>query len=354
MNDSTGEPLDPFAGVVGNAGVVDQLRRAAPSPLHAYLLVGSRGAGGRAHAMAFAAAVLAAGLEAQAADRVVRLALEGEHADLTVVERRGAAISTEQADEVVRVARLRPVEGTHKVIVLDELHLMDERVAPKLLKTIEEPPPGTVFVVLAEHITPELATIASRCVRLELGAVTHDELVTALVAGGASAEEAEQAARLAGGDLGRARLLVGDPAAEARRSAWRSLPDRLDGTGSAAVVAVDELLTRIDEAQLPLDERHRVELEDAQRRAEDFGERGSGRRELEARHRREVRRHRTDELRVGLGELARRCRDEAAAASDPRPWITAQDEIGQVLDSLGRNANERVALLAMAVSRPAS
>lgn len=341
----TGPVVDPFGAVVGNAAVVEQLRRSATDPVHAYLLVGPRNGTARDAAFAFAAAVLSHGLDPEAASRAASLALAREHPDLTVIERVGPAISAEQADTVVRVAGLRPVEGDRKVIILDELHLVDARVVPKLLKTIEEPPPGTVFVILAEQVTPELVTIASRCVRLELAPLRVDEVAAALEHEGVDAGRAEQAASLAGGDLERARLLATDPGLEERRAAWWSLPDRLDGTGHAVVQAVDGLLALIDAAQAPLDDRHRAEVEQLEARAEALGERGAGRRDLEARHKREVRRHRTDELRFGLAVLAGRCRDEARTAARPEPWLVAHDAVTDLLLALRRNPAERLALL---------
>ena len=96
-----------------------------------------------------------------------RLAVAEQHPDLHVVERTGAAIPIEAAREIVRRASLSPAEGDRKVMVLDEFHLVSPAAAATLLKTIEEPPPGTYFVVLADEVTPDLVTIASRCVRVD-------------------------------------------------------------------------------------------------------------------------------------------------------------------------------------------
>ena len=341
----SGATTDPFAGVVGQADAVAQLRVAAEQPVHAYALIGPSGAGTRELARAFAASMLASG--APDPERTVALALAEEHPDLVVVERVGAAISADQADEVVRLAGLRPVEGDRKVIVLDEFHLIDARVGPKLLKTIEEPPPGTVFVVLAELVTPELVTVASRCLRIDVGPLGVDEIAGALEDDGVDPDRARAVAGVVGGDLARARLLAGDPGLEERRQAWWSVPDRLDGTGAKVVEVVDDLLARIDEAQAPLEERHAAERAALEERAEAMGERGAGRKDQEARHKREARRQRTDELRFGLGVLAGRCRDEAAVAPDARPWLEAAAAVDELLAHLRRNPNERLQLQAL-------
>ena len=77
--------------------------------------------------------------------RDCRLALSGEHPDVQLIEREGAAISAAQAEDIVRRAALAPVEGRRKVLVLDEFHLLRPEAAARLLKTIEEPSPSTVF-----------------------------------------------------------------------------------------------------------------------------------------------------------------------------------------------------------------
>ena len=70
-------------------------------------------------------------------------------------------------------------------MVLDEFHLVSPAAAATLLKTIEEPPPGTYFVVLADEVTPDLVTIASRCARVDFPPLSDDTMQDALVAKGA-------------------------------------------------------------------------------------------------------------------------------------------------------------------------
>jgi DNA polymerase-3 subunit delta' len=91
-------------------------------------------------------------------------------------------------------------------LLLDEFHLVKD-AGPKLLKTIEEPPAGTFFVVLADELPPELITIASRCVRVDFDALTAPLIAARLVDEGVGLERADEVAAFAGGDLDRARLL---------------------------------------------------------------------------------------------------------------------------------------------------
>jgi DNA polymerase-3 subunit delta' len=303
-----------FAAVFGQERAVAQLRAAAQSPVHAYLLVGPAGSGKRAAAIGFAAALLCPeGGCGHCA--VCRRVTGGTHSDVVVAARSGAFIHVDQAKEIARIAALSPREGHRKVLVLVDFHLV-QHAAPVLLKTIEEPPPGTVFVILAEYVPPELVTIASRCVRLDFDLVPEERITAALVADGVDAAAAADAARASGGRVDRARLLADDVEVPLRRAAWQLVPARLDGTGATAAVVAAELLALVMSAGSDaLMSRHAGEMAELEERAAITGERGSGRRELEERHRREQRRLRTDELRLGLATLEAAYRDRAAAAA---------------------------------------
>ncbi|HMS90051.1 MAG TPA: AAA family ATPase [Acidimicrobiales bacterium] len=350
-------PVDVWSEVVGQPRAVDLLRAAAAGdPVHAWLFVGPTGSGKRAAARAFAGELLAAEADAagdaEGAARARHLALNEQHPDLIVVERVGASISSEQADEIITRASRSATEGQRKVLVLDEFHLMADGVAPKLLKTIEEPTPGTFFVVLADELPPGLVTIASRCVRVDFAPVPTDAIVARLVADGVPAERAAEAAGFAGGDLRRARLLATDERLALRVAAWRDLPRHLDGKGAAATRAVADLRGAIDDVEAPLRARQDQEVADLQERIERYGQRGSGARELEARHKREVRRLRTDELRLGLSALAGTYRDELVVAADPSVAIAGIEAVRAAETDLTFNPNEELWLTALALRLP--
>jgi DNA polymerase-3 subunit delta' len=330
--------------VAGQPDAVVQLAAAASMPVHAYLFVGPAGSGKRAAARAFAAAVICAdGGCGQCRD--CRLALSGQHPDIREVERTGPAISVDQADEIVRSAALAPIESARKALILDEFHLLRAEGAARLLKTIEEPPASTIFVVLADDVPPELVTVASRCVRIDFRALADADVVAVLVAEGHDSEHAELAARAATGNLDRARLLVADPGLVARREAFQRLPRRLDGSGAAVVHAIDELLGLIEAAAGPLQDRQAAEIAALDARVEQVGERGSGRRTLEERHKREARRHRIDELRAGLAVLASAYRDELVTGShDAAGAVAAVASIHDAIEALDRNPNEPLLL----------
>jgi DNA polymerase-3 subunit delta' len=342
---------DPWAGMVGQDSARARLETAAANPVHAYLFLGSRGSGTFRAALGFAGLVLAHPIEAaDGKARALSLAVQGKHPDVVVVEPQGASLRVVEAEEIIRAGLRTPVEGSRKVIVVTGIEVLEEAAIGKLLKVVEEPPPSTVFVLLAEEVPPEMVTIASRCVTVEFGPLTTAELERALLDTGVDAERAAMAAAAAGGDLDRARLLATDDDLAARAEAWRSVPDRLDGTGFQVTELVDQVRDGMDRAQGPLEARQAVELEALEERVEQLGERGSGRAELVARHRREVRRARTDELRFGLATLARVYRDRLVEGDTPAAIDAAEAALAAVqetAENLIRNPNEALLLHAL-------
>ena len=341
--------------VVGQRQAVENLNAATDrGPVHAYLFVGPAGSTKYEAARAFAARVLSGGDDANQRD--ARLALCGEHPDVREVRRVGASISLEQAQEIVRVSALAPIEGDRKVLILDEFHLLRPEGAAVMLKTIEEPPPSTIFVILADFVPHELITISSRCARIEFKTISDDLVATRLLTEGVGPVEAQAAAKASMGDLDRARLLANDPGLAERRTAFRSAPTRLDGTGTVAFGIAVELLGLIDDAVAPLVARHADEVAENDERIKEHGERGSGKKQLEERHRRELRRHRTDEIRAGLGAMAAVYRDQLTqqSARDIEAAAGAVRRIHEALEALDRNPNERLLLESVLWSLPAA
>jgi len=245
--------------------------------------------------------------------------------------------------------------------VVGDVHLA-RVAAPVLLKTLEEPAEQTVFVMLAESVPAELATIASRCIVVDLKPAGSGELTTWLESQGVDPLRARDVAQAAGGSPQRARLLADDPGFAARRELWRSVPARLDGTGASAAALAAELLASCEDAVEPLRAIHRTERESLTEEAEATGARGSqGLKRLEERQHREERRWRTDELRAGLAVLVGAYRDRLTeTVSSPqmsaahnqerlRSLVAAIAATEDVVVELVRNPNETLMLEALLV-----
>lgn len=334
--------------VIGQQAAVALLQAAVANPVHAYLLLGPAGSGKRAAARAFAAALLCPDGGCGECSHCLRVE-SGNHPDHIVAEREGASISIEQIRSIVAEANRSPTERPRKVLVVTDMHLIEQR-APALLKTVEEPPATTVFVLLADSYPSELVTIASRCVVAEFGPVPDDVIAAVLVEEGADVGAAAEVAAAAVGNIELARLLAADPEVLARRRVWSGIPGRLDGRGHTVAAIADEVRTAADAIVAPLTARHDQERADIEARAERFQIRGVSKAD-EDRWKREVRRVRTDELRAGLRTLIAAYRDRLAAGDTHQTQVALQavDLVQEAGEFLVRNPNEALLLQGLLV-----
>ena len=206
-------------GIIGHADVIDLLRSEAERPAHAYLFVGPANVGKAAVARKFAAALLCDDPDCQ------RRVEAGIHPDAVVVEPDGrTSLGVERARATVGLAALTPVEGRRQVFLIEEADLMNDEAANTMLKTLEEPPPSTVFVLVAESEDALPATISSRCRTVVFGRVTPEEVEAGLTAKGVDADQARSAARISGGRPGLALALATQPEVAQFRRVWLDVP----------------------------------------------------------------------------------------------------------------------------------
>ncbi len=349
-----GEPLSAAVGwdaVVGQPRAVAALQGAALAPTHAYLLVGRQGYGSRAAARAFAGELLANADPGGDRERHLHLASIERHPAMLVLEK-GSDTPTAYLEEIRRQAYLAPSEGHRQVLLVVDIELALQYIA-MLLKTIEEPPPSTVFVLLVDDVPDELVTVASRCVRVEIGPVPAAIVRHTLLAEGIGDEVATVVSSMAGGDLDRARLLATDGSVMERHQFWLDLPMRLDDRGSVVSGLVDEIVQQISSVVAPLEARQVGELEHLDAELEQTGVRGAGRRnELIARHKRELRRVRLDEVNAGLATILAVYRERIGEHDADRGFVTAATAIGEYESHLDHNPNERLALLHLLLQLP--
>ena len=338
-----------YDAVVGQDLALRKLRALADSPAHAYLFVGPPGCGKDIAARAFAAVKLQGSEDA--AQRTADLVMRGIHVDVQQVLREGSSIDAVQArEDIVEAAGLSAVEGSHRVIVLPEFHLVSDVVRGILLKTVEEPDQQIILILIADDVPEHLRTIESRCVRVDFSPVPDEVVADVLRSEGVPTDVAHEVAMVAAGDLDRARILATDPELAARNKLFSDLPNRLDGTGSRAILLSTQILAAIETSLAPLYEKHAAELATLDEQAKLMGERGSGRGKLLARHKREARRYRTDELKSGLRTLtlvyhdALRRASASTAHHQTEAYIKAVKRIRDASRALDFNANEKLLL----------
>ncbi len=212
----------------------------------AYLFHGPAGTGKTAAAAAFASDLLCLSPErGQACGRCpsCHAVAEGSHPDLAVVTPDGQSFKIDQVREVLRQVSLRPALGSRKVFVLDEADKLTAEAANALLKSLEDPPPGTIFVLTSSNREALPPTVLSRCLQIPFRPVAT-AAVAALVEKetGLGEVEARYCAVLAGGSPGRALALAKDPEMGALRVKAEELAGLAPGFSAAeAIGAGDEL-----------------------------------------------------------------------------------------------------------------
>ncbi len=191
----------------------------AAGPSHAYLFRGPRGAGKSLAARAFAAEILAAGA-ADADDARRRTLLDpSPHPDLVWLRPRGAQHMVDEVRErVIRAASYRPFEAEKRVFVIEAAEQMRDESQNALLKTLEEPPDFVHLILLTAEPAMLLETIASRCQPVDF-APLPPEAIEAQLADDGSPDDIAAAARLAAGDVARARFLLSTSGRDLRAAA---------------------------------------------------------------------------------------------------------------------------------------
>ena len=258
---------DHWARIPGQDRAVVQLQRAASRPVHAYLLVGPRGSGVEEAARCFAAALITTDTDERSWDLVLR----GVHPDVVEIDPPATQIRIEDAQAVVEEVSRSPIEGERKVVMLFDAERLrlNEAAANKLLKTLEEPPPRAVIILVTSGADQLLPTIRSRCQRVDFAYLGADAVAAALVADGIPTERADLLARLAGGRIDRAHALNGRIGPV--RDAFVTAAASLDGTGGAVAVQAERVQDALQTALSGLETAQAEETEQLGARARGRG-----------------------------------------------------------------------------------
>lgn len=148
---------------------------------HAYLFTGSRGTGKTSIAKIFARAINCTNLKngSPCGECDVCKSLEGTNIDVLEID----AASNNGVDEIRELrekVKYPPVVGRYKVYIIDEVHMLSISAFNALLKTLEEPPKQTVFVLATTEVHKLPATILSRCIRFDFKLVPLETLTSHL------------------------------------------------------------------------------------------------------------------------------------------------------------------------------
>ena len=214
--------------LVGNRAGRDRLRKMAsggrvPPSL---LFTGPAGVGKRLAALGLAKALNCTGYTepgdaCDACPNCLRIE-RGEFSDVRVVgpEGSGGQIKAEAVRQVVSESPFHPFEGKKRIYIFDEADRMNPTAANSLLKTLEEPPPWTLLVLITSQEGGILPTLLSRCQKVRFLALTPEEVTEILITRhGLDREAARLAAAVSGGSVSRALSLQGEELESLRRDA---------------------------------------------------------------------------------------------------------------------------------------
>ncbi len=336
-----------WADVVGQAHAVGPLRAAIDDPgamTHAWLITGPPGSGRSNAARAFAAA-----LQCERGGcgecKECATALAGTHADVKVVATEKVTIAIAEVRELLSLAQSTPSQGRWRVIIVEDADRMAERTSNVLLKSIEEPPPRTVWLLCAPSPQDVAVTIRSRCRNVPLRTPEAEAVAQLLIErDGVEPELALECARAAQSHIGVARRLARDPEARARRDQVLALATEVRGMGDAILAAADLVEVADADAKAATEERdaaERVEL--MQTLGVEEGTRVAPAlraqlRQLEEDQKRRATRHKRDVLDRAITDLMSLYRDVAVTQTGASVTLVNAAHAGHIGDLAARTS----------------
>ncbi|MQY53415.1 MAG: DNA polymerase III subunit delta' [Firmicutes bacterium] len=193
-----------FSEIVGQEVAVNILKKSIENNRshHAYLFMGPDGVGKRTTAIAFAKGLNCRSSSSDGCDLCdsCKKIENRTHPDVELIGPRegGLTISIDQIRKLQRRVAYKPVEGNWKVYIIDD-------AASHLLKTLEEPPPQVILILITENIYRLLSTVRSRCQLILFRQIPRTLIEKTLTDQYEVApEEARSLARLSSGSIGRA------------------------------------------------------------------------------------------------------------------------------------------------------
>jgi DNA polymerase-3 subunit delta' len=244
--------MSVFDSLIGQEHAVAEMNRAAldaqkivkglnsesvNAMTHAWLITGPPGSGRSTISLAFAAALICpAGGCGTCTD--CRNAMAGTHVDIEHIIPEGVIYSIDDTKSLIERASLAPSRAHWHIIIIEDVDRFKNDAASVLLKSLEEPPPGTVWLLCAPTSDDVFETIRSRCRQVTLMSPSFDSIAEQLSTRySISKEIAEFSARAAQGHIGRARALATDELVRNRRSEILDMPGRVNSVVSCFEMA---------------------------------------------------------------------------------------------------------------------
>jgi len=239
-----------FRDVVSQPEAVSELLRSIEQSQnnihHAWLFTGPPGSGRSQIALAFAAALLCSegGCSSCSSCEMIRV---GNHPDVLVLNTERVQISIDEVNEFIEKSIHMPAIGKYRIMVVEDADRMSERTSNVLLKSLEEPPKGTIWMLCAPSEADLIPTIRSRVRRIQLKVPTVESVAQLLVDKyGIGFELAQQSAAQAQSHVGMARRLASNSGARDRRK--QALQAVLGITDIPSAIKASENLAKLAES----------------------------------------------------------------------------------------------------------
>ena len=340
---------DAFENILGQPKVRDFLRKSVvrESVTHAYLFTGPAGSNKTLAAYALAQALLCPkgpngprGGSCGACQECGRV-MRRKHPDVRFYAPAGAnGYLIEQVREIMADTALAPIQAKRKVYILDRVDALGTAAANAFLKTLEEPPPGVVLILLGRTREAVLPTIVSRC-----QVVPFRHIPVAEAAGivrqntGASIEQARMAIEACGGSI--------TGAVEFLKGAYR--PEVLTQLGSLAGAdswhVVGTGLRLLHMAKAPLDEMRALQEAELAENSDFLAK--SALRQVEARHKRQLTAKTREGLRQTTAIVASWLRDVLATRAGT-PELVVNTDARDAIEAAAARADEAQLACALA------
>ena len=215
--------MSVWESIIGQKPVCDMLSAIATGDssklAQSWLICGPPGSGRSNLARAFAAALESPdhGLDAEPT-RVTRQVLAGTHPDVSILATDKVTVGIDEVRELITVSEQMPSTAPWRIIIIEDVDRMLERTTNVLLKEIEEPAEHCIWLLCAPSAQDVLPTIRSRTRIVNLAVPQPDAVAQWLErSNGIEASVAEQAARLAEGHIGIAKLYATDERVRSER-----------------------------------------------------------------------------------------------------------------------------------------
>lgn len=244
---------NPFASIIGQSQVSRFLAEAhaAGALSHAYLLAGPMGSGKTETALAIAKALICPDGGCGICDACRRIE-RTTHPDVHWIEPEGVgSYLAEQIRDVIRDCTLAPIRANRKVYIITRADLLRDKAANAFLKTLEEPPADTSFVLMARMRSSVLPTIVSRCQTLTFRRLPEAEALGLVCrATGASEQDARVALTATGGSTKSACEFIKSPSRKQARLVAIEVMERLvDADGADVLECARRMVSAVDAPQ---------------------------------------------------------------------------------------------------------